>query len=49
MNEHDILKAAIGNISDICRVCEHEFEGFLMQILPGLLSSLSVFFFNLSS
>jgi len=42
INEPDILKAAIGNISDICRVCEHEFEGFLTQILPSLLTSLSV-------
>jgi importin subunit beta-1 len=41
INEPDILKAAIGNISDICRVCEHEFEGFLTQILPSLLTSLS--------
>jgi hypothetical protein len=44
VQEPDLLKAAIGNISDFCKACEADFEPYLKTIIPALLASLNVFF-----
>lgn len=42
VQEPELLKAAIGNISDFCKACEINFEPFLNAIVPALLASLNV-------